>query len=914
MTAAPQDLSFVNDHRHRALLRRELTALFVSERKLAMFLDEHLDFPLDQRIQPGPLDVRIYDVVVELAKTDGHLPRLVLTLLDDHCEFRESPHVHAIRKALQWDERRYLHRVVSEIEALAERYSPLRGIARTSTSRALALDSVPRGFQYDPALALLRHRRHHHAAAVSAQQPDGGAVGQDFTDVREAFTNIPQAALLGAPGAGKSTTLWKLFMELATRFAAGTDLRIPVLVRLGNWLDPVPFDDCVASQAPEIASLWRDRWKKGEAVLLLDGLNEIPTDGRAAKVDQIRELLQSAARARTVAIVSCRADDYRDELDLKLDTLTLEPLTPPRIRTALEHWFTCAKDPQPKDEAARLFWQLAGEQQLAPALERWLASGADEESFWKDEPPRREGSGEIGPLDWFDSRHLRAYLQDSRRLLKLAANPFLLSMLYLVWVPKKSLPPNRGALFSDFVDQLLHREHMLEPTPGTDQWRRTAGGEQLVAGLCQLAWHMQRARIAAGPRHSGDFGVLTVISREDARQHLGGEQPLKQALDATLLEGSTEVRFRHQLLQEYFTALALQQRLQSTAATELWPGESWWKRHGWEEVAVLLAGLDSDDCTDIVRWLATAQPDVAATCIRHSGANIRDEQALRAELQNLWLPRFTGPHSDPTPEARAAVGRALGRLDLDNRFGIGVKNGLPEIDWVYILGGEFVHQENERRIIDTFYIARYTITNAQFNAFLTDPNGYGADRWWKGLTEPYRERRSSYWTEPNHPRETVSWEEAVAFCAWLSTKLGFPVSLPTEWQWERAARGADGREYPWGDQFRPGLANVDETHGKQGPHCVGRTTPVGIYSLGATPEPESVHDLAGNVWEWCLNEYEKPKRFQLGGTVGRVLRGGSWLHRPDLACARKRANLPPDDRNLYVGFRVVCSSPSPTER
>ena len=149
----------------------------------------------------------------------------------------------------------------------------------------------------------------------------------------------------------------------------------------------------------------------------------------------------------------------------------------------------------------------------------------------------------------------------------------------------------------------------------------------------------------------------------------------------------------------------------------------------------------------------------------------------------------------------------------------------------------------------------------------------------------------------------------MAFCAWLGRQLEIEVRLPTEQQWERAARGTEGRVYPWGDEYEAGRANVTETVGDAGPHHVDRTTAVGIYPQGASPMPEGVLDLCGNVWEWCLNEYGKPDRIQPGGEESRVLRGGSWVSYRDAARADVRFINHPNNRFYYLGFRVVCSSP-----
>jgi hypothetical protein len=325
---------------------------------------------------------------------------------------------------------------------------------------------------------------------------------------------------------------------------------------------------------------------------------------------------------------------------------------------------------------------------------------------------------------------------------------------------------------------------------------------------------------------------------------------------------------------------------------------------------VLLAGLFSDDCSGVIRWLAEAQPEVAAQCLLESGADVAGKEALLEELQSAWMPRLTDVRQEPAPEGRAAIGRALGRLGLDRRTGVGLRpDGLPGIDWVGIRGGEFLYQNGERRRVDTFQMARYPVTNIQFQAFLDDKDGYGNDRWWSGMDDADREPRASTWAEPNHPRTDVSWFEAVAFCAWLAERLKLAVRLPTEQEWERAARGFDGRQFPWGNEYLPGYANIDETFDGVGPHYLGRTSAAGIFPEGASPE--GLLDLAGNVWEWCLNEYQRPDRVGISGRESRVVRGGSWYFDLDFARADYRFDYHPVSRLNDVGFRVVVWSPIP---
>jgi formylglycine-generating enzyme required for sulfatase activity len=241
-------------------------------------------------------------------------------------------------------------------------------------------------------------------------------------------------------------------------------------------------------------------------------------------------------------------------------------------------------------------------------------------------------------------------------------------------------------------------------------------------------------------------------------------------------------------------------------------------------------------------------------------------------------------------------------------------DGLPDIAWIDIEPGPFVWQDGETRTIERHYrIARYPVTNAQYQAFIEAPD-YGDEGWWMEgyLAPPPDDPR---WEQPNRPRVNVAWVEAMAFCRWLTArchKAGLIdtdqiLHLPTEHEWERAARGTDGREYPWGEGYRGGYANVDETAVERDGLFLRETAAVGLYPRCASPD--GLLDAAGNVWEWCLNKYAEPDKVDATGAGDRSLRGGSWSLLPADAGAACRDWDFPGNRHATVGFRLVCACP-----
>jgi formylglycine-generating enzyme required for sulfatase activity len=243
-------------------------------------------------------------------------------------------------------------------------------------------------------------------------------------------------------------------------------------------------------------------------------------------------------------------------------------------------------------------------------------------------------------------------------------------------------------------------------------------------------------------------------------------------------------------------------------------------------------------------------------------------------------------------------------------------------------------------------IGKYLVTNLEFRAFW-EAKGYDNDQYWckdgwqwrtgkwdttdfsfitdENLRKRYKEwlasrpvdrRDRPFWWDdpqlgiPNLPVVGVCWFEAEAFCKWLSIVTGRHFGLPTEAQWEAAARGLKGRLWPWGNTWDAAKCNNRESEDK-----IELPSPVGMYPDG--PSQCGALDMAGNVWEWCADWFAKDTYEKRAGSAVidprgpetgtlRVVRGGSWSDDRSYArCAYRYRDIPDDFYN--VGFRLVLS-------
>ncbi len=193
---------------------------------------------------------------------------------------------------------------------------------------------------------------------------------------------------------------------------------------------------------------------------------------------------------------------------------------------------------------------------------------------------------------------------------------------------------------------------------------------------------------------------------------------------------------------------------------------------------------------------------------------------------------------------------------------------------VHIPTGIFLMGNEKNSVnVDAFYIDKYPITNCQYKKFIVETN-YDEPAFWENIK----------FNNPDQPVVGVNWADAVAYANWAGKRL------PEEKEWEKASRGTDGREYPWGN-VKPdqSLAAFDLDISK------GAPTNVGTHISGVSPF--GCYDMAGNIWEWCQEWYTEGKY--------RVVRGGSWInHLNILSCSYRSCSVQAGKDN-NVGFRCV---------
>ncbi|MBK8021456.1 MAG: SUMF1/EgtB/PvdO family nonheme iron enzyme [Chloroflexi bacterium] len=727
----------------------------------------------------------------------------------------------------------------------------------------------------------------------------------------EAANGIDRLVLLGDPGSGKST-----FVNFLTLAMTGAQLNpdadwaarledqgwahgivTPLLVTLRDFAQSVDVSrpptvntlweyvvtQVVGLQAPDSASALRSLLEHGRLIFLLDGLDEVPQERRGTMREAI-DMLASSSALGTRFIITCRVLSYADP-QYRIPGFvshTIAPLTNGQIAAFIGTWYSAL-----------------------------VALG----SIHADTAVQRVS----------DLRVAIAQLA----LSELASNPMLLTVMALVHNHLGTLPRETARLYNQCVELLLLRWRPHDARALID----LLGIRE--DDLLRLVWEVAFDAHDQQAEREGTADIAQHAVEMIARRFLGNDAAKGQAFceyvekRAGLLVGRGFDRyggriytFPHRTFQEFLAGCHISvNRFSRTAADLARRGGAWRETLLLATGNLVFNGRNVDTPIDAVsRMLEDASPRAGDSDWRLYA--LAGEMLLLVGLDNLERDRYGTKALEDTRiglaallEAgalpvieRAAAGRTLSLLG-DPRPGVGLRpDGLPDIDWVTIPDdGAWIFQDEQHLPLAPFSISRYPITFDQFQAFL-DATDRDDARWWEGMPEEesayggvrrVREFSEQGFPFANYPRENVSWYQAVAFCRWLSAKIGLNITLPTEKQWEKAARGTDGRNYAYTGEFDATRGNTDETGLRQ-------TSPVGLFPSGASPY--GVLDVTGNVLEWCANKATDLETSAVDARGdARCLRGGSWGYRASFATTTYRVRYFPNYRLNDRGFRIVST-------
>jgi formylglycine-generating enzyme required for sulfatase activity/energy-coupling factor transporter ATP-binding protein EcfA2 len=814
---------------------------------------------------------------------------------------------------------RYLQHIISQ-----NRYLQLQGIRSGGKLVNIELDRI---YVTLRATRQLAHRAELEWLARETALAPGewhrgrqDAPSHDTTHVtvNEALADHKRLVVLGDPGSGKTTLLRYLALLYARDLADETQRVseklglcengvLPILVplrQIGRYLaEHRPKDDGTEGHAVlldffaqvlkneriEVPADFFDEWlKDGRAVLLLDGLDEVADPALRRRVSRLVDALtRSYPDCRY--LVTSRIVGYTEASQLSegYATTTVRDFSMTDVESFLSQWH-----------------RLVAIGQMGP--------GATAEAFAESQ-----------------TRQLLASIEKSDRVRELAINPLMLTVIALIHRDRVKLPDRRAELYQEAVDVLLGKwdeARGVQESLILDDRPFDISDRRLVLQQLALAMHEQSIKeIDAGSLR--EFLARQLGDSVSEPRELGTAvgrflHVIQERTGLLIARAEGTYAFSHLTFQEYLAALAIAGRDDYVDYTLRRTADEWWR-----EVILLEAGYLStqskEKTTRLIRSIADAKAEpapyhnlvLAAECVRDAGANriVGDlETELRARLQReLDAPvakgvigamqtLFTRAMSPETAtRRRIAAAEALGKIGGSQFWTM--PHGEPE--WAHIPAGEFPMGERHKahRVrLAAYAISRVPITNAQYQLFV-QATEYEAPQHWTGKRAPRGKEI--------HPVVNVSWHDALAYCRWLSQATGKPITLPSEAEWEKAARGAeDERGYPWGDDFDASRCNIDESGFLD-------TTPIGIFLNGASPY--GCLDMAGNVWEWTRSRHAPyPYRADDGREPAQpeaddemVLRGGSWGSNRDFARCAYRLRLRPSYRYFFTGFRVVLRSP-----
>ncbi len=652
--------------------------------------------------------------------------------------------------------------------------------------------------------------------------------------------------------------------------------RLPLLVPLRNMWEIM---DCGRGgltwsrvELEQALAVWVDRKRPpgltgdrlkahldhGSAFLLLDGLDEVPSsdirDGttvypRALLLSGLADALPEWHKRGNRVLLTSRPYGL-DEAGLHrlgLPSATLEPLPKALQELFIARWFHTLDQPK-----------------LAEGLSHTI----------------RERSHDLAPL---------------------AENPMLLTALCVIYGGGRRLPEDRYHLYQRIVDNVLYHRY-----PGDVRQREPVKArlEAIALGMHTGEEDLPRQTPAAEVNQSEIDRWLQVFAELNPAYESGVVEPAIRREDLLNRSGlllprpGDKAAFYHLSFQEHLAAERIARTSRDGRALERVFRDRWGVPEWRPTLLFLFAaqifnyrdaqwGLDllgrllADQDRAAVKASPAPALFIAETLELCLAKGYRVPEALADGFRRLSLDAI---EDEIEIHARHALGLCLGRLGDRRIFDL-----RDPCAYVEVPAGTYPYGDEGKTVeIGTpFRIGRYPVTNSQYHAFIDD-DGYGAQKWWsedgwkwrqqEQVTEPryWRDRRRN---GPNQPVVGVSFWEAEACCAWAGGRLA------REQEWEAAARGPEGSEYPWGGEWEDGICNSVGAG-------LDTTSSVGLFPR-SRQVPLSIEDLAGNVWEWCDSLY-KGSDADGGPNALRVLRGGSWSSDQGGARSADRSRDDPD--------------------
>jgi formylglycine-generating enzyme required for sulfatase activity len=684
-------------------------------------------------------------------------------------------------------------------------------------------------------------------------------IARDRVLLEEALTR-KRLVITGDPGSGKTTFLRRIAQECCS---PSGDLKLPdgafpVFLRiaeleehLATCIERKHHGAPATAEDPEWllhflesrkwgldAEYFDNKLHEERTMVLLDGLDEAP-DRRVR--ERMARLFENATQRYPECrfVVTTRPGAYQDRATLAgFDQVRIDDLSDDSVERFLGHWSKALHPSDPVSAAAHQK-ELLSSVRARPGIRR------------------------------------------------MARNPVMLTALAVLQWNDKRLPEQRAELYESILVWLARA-------------REKAGRERAetcLRLLGQLALGMQtesRGRVRqTGRRRAAELIAPELRDTPEMERLRRAEQFLEQEeVDSGIVVSrSTNIEFWHLTFQEHLAARTIAGLPDSTQQDLLLTNGAI-NQPEWREVVLLYAGLlASKQGLEKVDALFSVVLDRQGTDLKNQARCAGLLGAIQADLNPLGYKPQDPRYQELMDAAMAVFDPIKGagiplkvRVEAAEALGRAGDPRLRQNNWVRIPAGSFVMgegaKEHEHEIeLDAFEIGRYPVTVEEYGRYIEE-GGREPKRW---------DKQVQY---PNRPVVNVSWHEAAAYCAWAG------VHLPTEAQWERAARGQEGRPYPWGNEEPDGERANYKDSGIDSP------TPVGLFPKGATPD--GIYDLAGNVWEW-MADWHVAGRNRFG-----VLRGGSSDTGAVMGLTlRDGIGFESEYRYTSIGFRCARALPSP---